>query len=106
MIDRFGQASRPEADRWSSGGPAEERHGISLSQLLAMALESGTCNLRGVMPNSPPNSLDLRTCQHFFPGLAAGMRSRPLEQRRKDLEFRVPIPRDATESGACGLVAA
>src|ERR1035438_10349710 len=28
---------------------------------------------------------------------------RPLEQRRKDLEFRVPIPRDATASGACGL---
>ena len=27
-------------DRWSSGGPAEERHGISLSQLLAMALEA------------------------------------------------------------------
>ena len=25
------------------------------------------------------------------------------EQRRKDLEFRVPIPRDATESRACGL---
>ena len=25
------------------------------------------------------------------------------EQRRKDLEFRVPIPRDATASGACGL---
>jgi len=28
------------ADRWSSGGPAEERQGISLSQLLAMALEA------------------------------------------------------------------
>jgi hypothetical protein len=27
-------------DRWSSGGPAEERHGIPLSQLLAMALEA------------------------------------------------------------------
>jgi hypothetical protein len=29
-----------EADRWSSGGPAEERHGISRPQLLAMALEA------------------------------------------------------------------
>jgi hypothetical protein len=29
-----------EADRWSSGGPAEERQGIPLSQLLAMALEA------------------------------------------------------------------
>jgi len=29
-----------EADRRSSGGPAEERQGIPLSQLLAMALEA------------------------------------------------------------------
>ena len=28
------------ADRWSSGGPAEERHGISLSELLVMVLEA------------------------------------------------------------------
>ena len=31
---------------------------------------SDTRNLRDVMPNSPPNSLNLMTCQHFFPGLA------------------------------------
>ena len=31
---------------------------------------SDTRNLRGVMPNSPPNSLNLLTCQDFFPGLA------------------------------------
>jgi hypothetical protein len=29
-----------EVLNWSSGGPAEERHGIPLSQLLAMALEA------------------------------------------------------------------
>jgi hypothetical protein len=32
---------------------------------------SDTRNLRGVMPNSPPNSLDLLTRQHSFPGLAS-----------------------------------
>jgi hypothetical protein len=32
--------SAMKRDRWSSGGPAEERHGIPLSKLLAMALEA------------------------------------------------------------------
>jgi hypothetical protein len=36
---------------------------------------SDTRNLRGVMPNSPPNSLNLMTLQHFFPGLAGGANS-------------------------------
>jgi len=40
--------------RRSSGGAAEERQGILLSQLLAMALETDPRNLRGQMPNSPP----------------------------------------------------
>ena len=63
------------ADRWSSGGPAEERHGIFASATRGDGAGSDTRNLRGVMPNSPPNSLDLLTFQHFFPGLAGGANS-------------------------------
>jgi hypothetical protein len=47
-----------------------------------MALEADTRNLRGVMPNSPPNSLNLLTCQNFFPGLAGGANS-ALQRRGK-----------------------
>jgi tetratricopeptide (TPR) repeat protein len=68
-LDSYGQLSKSRyrgADRWSSGGPAEERQEIPLSQLLVSGAGSDTRNLRCVMPNSPPNTLNLMTCQHFL----------------------------------------
>ena len=53
----YGRRPDARADRWSSGGPAEERHGISLSELLVMALEAARVICGSVMPNSPPHSL-------------------------------------------------
>ena len=49
------------ADRWSSGGPAEERQGIPLSQLLAMALEGRTSGGKGRgfhFRNSVPHQME------------------------------------------------